>query len=62
MRLLEVVAWGCLLVAIGLFVVTVAGCDLDTPRSIVEWKLEDGRTVTCLRVGHGVSCDWENAR
>lgn len=45
----------------------VAGCSAATesdPATVsTQWyKTGDGRTVMCLRDGHGMSCDWENAK
>lgn len=29
----------------------------------IDKTLDDGRTVTCVVLnGHGISCDWENAK
>ncbi len=39
------------------------GCAPAPPSTHVRnIELLDGRTVMCIHIHHGMSCDWENAR
>ena len=45
---------------------SMSACDrdrgeIDSQREF-DVELLDGRTVHCIKQGHGMSCDWENAK
>lgn len=40
-----------------------AGTEVDPNSTTSGWyNAGDGRTVWCIRHGHGMSCDWDNAK